>query len=55
MREVRKDGLSIAKRSAIMHWWDFESRVSLNKKDVTRQRIGPGMYIEKATHNLQET
>ena len=54
-RRKRTDGISEMDREVILRWWVSETRVSPNKKDVTRKRVGPGVYDEKATQYLQET
>lgn len=55
VRKKRADGLNDGERNAIICWWVSESRVSPNKKDVTRRRVAPGVHDEKPTHYLQET
>lgn len=55
IRRRRSDCLGEKEKDLIVSWWVAETRVSPNKKDVTRKRVGPGMVDEKATHYLQET
>lgn len=55
VRRKRTDGLKEEERIVIITWWVCESRVSPNKKDVTRKRLAPGVFDEKPTHYLQET
>lgn len=55
VRRKRMDGMTAETKNAVLTWWVSESRVSPNKKDVTRKRIGPGVYDEKPTHYLLET
>ena len=55
VRRKRMDGMIAEVKNAVLTWWVSETRVSPNKKDVTRKRIGPGLYDEKPTHYLMET
>lgn len=55
IRKRRNDGISDSDKEVIVGWWVSETRVSPNKKDVTRKRMSPGVFDEKATHYLQET
>ena len=55
VRRKRTDGLREEERIVIITWWVVETRVSPNKKDVTRKRLAPGVFDEKPTHYLQET
>jgi hypothetical protein len=43
-----------ATRNVIVQWWIEETRVSSNKSEVTRKRLGSGIYDEKTTHFLME-
>jgi len=55
VRAKRADGLGLDERCVIIKWWISETRVSPNKKDVTRKRISASVRDEKPTHYLQET
>ena len=55
MRTKRVDGIALDEKQIIINWWISETRVSPNKKDVTRKRISAGVRDEKLTHYLQET
>ena len=52
-RKRRSDALSAEDRSAVCGWWETETTVSPNKKDVKRRRIGPKEHETHATHYLQ--
>jgi len=55
IRKRRNDGINDSDKEVIVGWWMSETRVSPNKKDVTRKRMSAGVFDEKATHYLQET
>lgn len=55
VRKVRVDVLSNATKNAVVKWWISETRMSPNRKEVVRKRIGPGDYEEKPTQYLLET
>jgi len=40
------DGMTTEVKNVVLTWWVSETRVSLNKKDVTQKRIGLGVYDE---------
>jgi hypothetical protein len=42
-------------RNAVVQWWTKETRVSSNKNEATKKRLGPDIYDEKTTHFLMET
>jgi hypothetical protein len=50
----RRPGLSEALRELVIGWWIAETRVSPNKRDVRRRRIGKWEYETHATHLLLE-
>ena len=52
-RKRRSDALSVEDQSAVCGWWETETTVSPNSKDVKRRRIGPKEHEEHATHYLQ--
>jgi hypothetical protein len=51
----RRDGVLSGTRELVIAWWTSETRVSPNKKDVTRKRLGPKVYDHHATHLLLES
>jgi hypothetical protein len=52
----KREGLSEYIRSQIQAWWNGNTRVSPNKKDVVRHRVGPNIWEEPhPTHYLCET
>jgi hypothetical protein len=51
----KRDGVLSGTRELVIAWWTSETRVSPNKKDVTRKRLGPKMYDQHATHLLLES
>jgi hypothetical protein len=55
VRTKRVDGIALDEKQIIIKWWISETRVSPNKKDVTRKRISASVRDEKPTHYLQET
>jgi len=55
VRRKKMDGMTAKVKNVVLTWWVSETRVSPNKKDVTRKRIGPGVYDERPTHYLMET
>lgn len=52
-RKRRSDALSAEETSAVCSWWETETTVSPNKKDVKRRRIGVKEHETHATHYLQ--
>jgi len=54
-RRIRSDALPIAVRKMIIEWWDVETTVSPNRKDIGRKWIGPKQYIDHQTHHLQQS
>ncbi len=44
---------NVVKKATIV-WWAFETRINLNKFDVTRKCLDVGVYDEKPTHLLME-
>ena len=52
-RRVRSDGLPDVVKKIITKWWEEETTISPNRKDIVRKWIGPKLYIEHATHYLQ--
>ena len=52
-RKRRSDALSAEDQSSVCGWWETETTVSPNKKDVKRRRIGPKEHETHATHYLQ--
>ena len=55
VRTKRVDGLGLDEKQIIMKWRILETRVSPNKKDVTRKQMSATVRDEKPTHYLQET
>ena len=55
MRTKHVDGLGLDEKHIIIKWWILETRVSPNKKDVTRKQMSASVRDEKPTHYLQET
>jgi hypothetical protein len=51
----QRPGLSENTVESIVAWWTTEMRVSPNKKEMTRNRIGPNEHEEHPTHYLCET
>lgn len=51
----RREGMSHNTKALVNLWWTSETRVSPNKKDVTRKRLGPKMYEQHPTHFLLES
>jgi hypothetical protein len=51
----KQPGLSEYIRSTVRMWWHQHTRVSPNKKDVTRHCVGPKEYDEHPTHYLTDT
>jgi hypothetical protein len=49
------DVISIKVHNYIISWWIIQTKVSQNKKDVTRLKVGPNRYEMKPTHYLMET
>ena len=51
----KRPGLSEYIRATVWTWWHQHTRVSPNKKDVIRHRVGPKEYVEHPTHYLIDT
>ena len=51
----KREGLSNNTKVLVNLWWTSETRVSPNKKDVTRKRLGPKIYEHHPTHFLLES
>ena len=52
-RKRRSDALSPEDQTAVCNWWETETTVSPNKRDVKRRRIGAKEHETHATHYLQ--
>ena len=52
-RKRRSDALTPEVRGAVCSWWETETTVSPNKKDVKRRRISAKEHDTHATHYLQ--
>ena len=49
-------GISDYVKECILHWWEIQTKVSPNKKDIVRHRIGRKLWLEPhPTHYLCET
>lgn len=55
LERAKRPGLTELVKGVVKSWWHDQSRVSPNKKDVTRRRVGPNTYVVHATHFLTET
>lgn len=53
LRRVRSAAISSSNKKTITNWWEEETTVSPNRKDIIRKWIAPKVYIEHATHYLQ--
>jgi len=49
---VRSDSISNVVKNLISKWWDEETTVSPNRKDIVRRCIAPKVYIEHAIHYI---
>jgi hypothetical protein len=55
-RRQRSDVLSEEVLDVVTHWWNVETRVSPNKKDVVRKRVSGSRTVEEnAAHYLLES
>ena len=54
-RRKRQGGISDAVRFAVTTWWTEETRVSPNRKDIRRKRLGCNLYDTHPVHLLMET
>jgi hypothetical protein len=55
VRKNKIDVILLATRNAMVQWWIEKTHVRPNKSEVTRKRLGPCIYDEKATHFLTKT
>jgi hypothetical protein len=55
LERAKRVGLSDYVKETVRAWWHGRSRVSPNKKDVTRRRLGRNEYTVHATHYLTDT
>lgn len=55
MRKVRVDVLSTKTKNSVISWWISQTRMSPNRKEVAKKRIGGGLYEEKPAQYLLET
>jgi len=53
--EKREGGISEAVKVVVTAWWTEESRVSPNRKDIRRKRLGRNVYDTHPAHLLMET
>jgi hypothetical protein len=53
-RRKRQDGVIVETKMLVITWWTTKTRISPNKKDVTRKRLKPNQYETHATHYLLE-
>ena len=54
-KSKRIDSTPLKVCELIVDFWCFNSRVSPNRKDVVRKRIGSGIWETHATHHLMES
>lgn len=54
-RRKREGGISDAVKIVVMTWWTAETRVSPNRKDIRRKRLGRSLYDTHPAHLLMET
>ena len=54
-RQPRNDFLTSEIKELVVSFWTTESRVSPNKKDICRQRIGPKLYEKHPIHLLDDS
>ena len=52
-RKRRSDALSAEDHTSVCSWWETETTVSPNKRDIKRRRIGVKDHETHATHYLQ--
>jgi hypothetical protein len=55
LEKKKADNILPDTRNVVVQWWREETRVSSNKSEVTRKRLGPIIYDEKTNHFLMET
>ena len=55
LMKKKRLGLSEYNRGTVRTWWHQHTRVSPNKKDVTRHHVRPKEYVEHPTHYLTDT
>jgi hypothetical protein len=55
LRKKRSDGILPSIKNVIVNWWAVKTQVSINKSEVTRERLEAGISDEKPTHFLMET
>lgn len=55
VRAKRQDGLPELVKETIKTYWHEQTRVSPNKKDIVRKRIGVRLYESHPTHYLTDT
>ena len=54
-RRKREGGIPDAVKSVVTIWWTEETRVSPNRKDIRRKRLGRNVYDTHPAHLLMET
>ena len=54
-RRKRQGGISDDVKEAVRAWWTNETRVSPNRKDIRRKRVGCNVYDRHPAHLLLET
>jgi len=54
-RKKREGGITDAVKVVVTTWWTEESRVSPNRKDIRRLRLGRNVYDTHPAHLLMET
>ena len=55
LEQEKRVGLSDYVKETVRAWWHGRSRVSPNKKDVTRRHTGRNEYLVHATHYFTDT
>lgn len=55
VRKKREGGLSEEVKLAVLLWWTQETRVSPQRRDVRRKRLGRNLYDTHAAHLLLES
>ena len=55
LRKVWVDVLNTKTKNFVISWWISQTRMSPNRKEVAKKRIGGGLYEEKPAQYLLET
>jgi hypothetical protein len=52
-KHTRSSQVTVARKDLIVDWWTTQSTISLNTKDIVRNRVVVNMWAKHPVHYLQ--